>query len=145
MVGTITNIRTNSEPPHPTTFVLRRLSILSLAALTLLGAGCEDAPPPGPGTLTVTLASPNQAEGAARLRLVGPGMGTATPLEGELHLRRRGDTLSVLVLRPDSGALRFLLEVEDTTRRPRGLVLQVAGPDNVIRAALRGYAVEVRR
>lgn len=139
------HMRLNSQSPPPKVHTVRPPTILSILALTFFGWGCDNPPPPGPGTLTVTLVSPTQAEGAAQIRLVGPGMGAAAPLEGELHVRRRGDTLSVLVLRPDSGSLRFLLQVEDTTRRPRGSVVQVAGPDNAVRAALGGYAVDIRR
>ena len=72
-------------------------------------------------------------------------MGGASGLDGEIHTRARGDTLSVLILRPDPGPLRFLLEVADTTRKPRGAVVQVAGPDNRVRSALLGYRVEVSR
>jgi uncharacterized lipoprotein YajG len=122
----------------------RRAAIAFLAAALLL-TGCDDAPVSGPGTLTVTLTSPNPAEGAARVRLVGRGMGSVSALEGEVHTRVRGDTVSVLVLRQDPGILRFLVQVEDTTRKPRAAVVQVAGPDNVIRPALMGYGVEVGR
>jgi len=116
-----------------------------LLALALLLQGCDDDPASGPGTLTVTLRSPNPAEGAARIQLVGRGMVTAAALEGEVHTRARGDTLEVLVLRPDPGILRFALQVDDTTRRPRGTVMQVAGPENLLRSALAGYEVEVVR
>jgi hypothetical protein len=69
----------------------------------------------------------------------------ATALEGEVHTRVRGDTMGVLVLRPDPGRLRFALQVEDTTRKPRGALVQVVGPDNQVRPALLGYEVEVTR
>ena len=122
---------------------MRRVSIPALLLLCLAAGGCDDAPTPGPGTLTVSLASPNQAEGAARLVLVGQGMGAASALDGEVHVRVRGDTMGVLLLRQDPGPLRFLLQVQDTTRKPRGSVVQVAGPDNELRPALLGYRVEV--
>lgn len=114
-----------------------------LALFCIATAGCDDAPVPGPGTLTVSLASPNGVEGAARLVLIGPGMGTVSSLDGEVHVRVRGDTMGVILMRQDPGPLRFLLQVEDTTRKPRGSVVQVAGPDNEIRPALMGYRVEV--
>ncbi|HSG48067.1 MAG TPA: hypothetical protein VLA43_09665, partial [Longimicrobiales bacterium] len=118
---------------------------LLLPALVLVLQGCDDGPVAAGGTLTVHLRSPNPAEGAARIQLVGRGMGTATALEGEVHTRTRGDTLEVLVLRPDPGILRFALQVEDTTRRPTGTVMQVAGPENTLRSGLAGYVVEVVR
>lgn len=123
---------------------MRRLLLMALSLALLAMTACDDDPVPGPGTLTVTLVSPNEAEGAARILLVGSGMGTVQAVEGEVHTRARGDTLSVLVLRPVAGLLRFTVQVADTTRRPRAAVVQVAGPDNRLRPALMGYSVEVR-
>lgn len=126
--------------------MIRRLLLLMVLILGGLSvAGCDDSPPSGAGTLTVTLRSPNAADGGARIRLVGPGMVSASALEGEIYTRVRGDTLGVLVLRPDAGLLRFALQVSDTTRKPRGAVLQVVGPDDELRPALQGYEVEVTR
>ncbi|UCC25110.1 MAG: hypothetical protein JSU98_15495 [Gemmatimonadales bacterium] len=119
------------------------LPALLLGSLAL--GGCDADPPRAPGTLVVTVQSPNEAEGGARLVLVGSGMIEATALEGEVHTRVRGDTMGVLVLRPDPGRLRFALQVEDTTRKPRGALVQVVGPDNQVRPALLGYEVEVTR
>ena len=125
-----------------------RKSGLFLPAL-LLGSlalgGCDADPPRASGTLVVTVQSPNDAEGGARLVLVGSGMISATALDGEVHTRVRGDTMGVVVLRPDPGLLRFALQVEDTTRKPRGALVQVVGPDNQVRPALLGYEVEVVR
>lgn len=118
---------------------------LSAVALLLALVACEDGPPPGAGLLTVTIESPNAAEGAARLVLVGPGMVRTVEIDGPVATRVRGDTMSVLVMRPDPGVLRFGLEVADTTRKPTGTLVQVAGPDNRLRSALAGYGVEVRR
>ena len=72
-------------------------------------------------------------------------MVSASALEGEVYTRLRGDTMSVLILRPEAGVLRFALQVQDTTRRPRGAVVQVVSAENEIRPALLGYEVEVRR
>ena len=43
-----------------------------VALVCIATAGCDDAPAPGPGTLTVSLASPNGLEGAARRVAVAP-------------------------------------------------------------------------
>ena len=120
---------------------------IRLLSATLLAAvlGCDEGPPPGPGTLTVTLTSPTGAEGAARIRLVGKGLGAPVPIAGEVHARQRGDTMEVMVMLEEAGVLHFGVEVSDTTQKPRAEVVQVAGPDNRLRAALEGYDVEVRR
>ena len=111
----------------------------------LLACDSTSAPPSGPGTLTVSVESPRSAEGAALVRLVGTGMGAPSAVEGEVHFRRAGDTLDVVVLRPDPGLLRFALPVDDTTRKPRAELRQVAGGDDLLQTALEGYAVEVTR
>ena len=121
--------------------LLRRVAPALLLALV---AGCDGGPPSGAGTVTVELTSPEGGEGAALVRLVGPGLRTVTSLEGEAHAAARGDTLDVFVLRADAGPLRFGLQLQDTTARPRGEVIQVAGPDNRLRPSLAGYGVEVR-
>lgn len=122
-----------------------RAVVLTLIFAGFAVAACEDEPSRGAGTLTVTLRSPHPQEGGARIRLVGPGMISASAIEGEVHARVRGDTMGVLVVRPDAGVLRFALEVQDTTRKPRGALVQVVGPDNEVRPALLGYSVEVVR
>ena len=104
---------------------------------------CEDSP--APGRFTVSLVSPNSAEGAATIRLVGPGLQGVVPITGEAYGRIRGDTLEVMVLRETPGLIRFGLDVSDVTRRPRAQVVQVAGPDNELRGALSDYVVEVYR
>ena len=114
-------------------------------ACLLLACDSTSAPPSGPGTLTVSVESPRTAEGSALVRLVGAGLGAPSAVEGEVHYRRAGDTLDVVVLRPDPGVLRFALPVEDTTRKPRAELLQVAGGDDLLQSALAGYAVEVSR
>lgn len=121
------------------------LRTLALTALLPLVAACDDGFASGAGTITVALTSPEAGEGAALVRLVGPGLRAVTPLEGEAHAAARGDTLDVFVLRSNAGPLRFALHLQDTTAVPRGEVLQVAGPDNRVRASLAGYGVEIGR
>ena len=114
-----------------------------LLALLIAVPACEDSP--GPGQFTVNLVSPNSAEGAALIRLVGPGLLGVSPIEGEVHGRIAGDTLEVVVLRETPGRLRFEVEVSDSGRRPRAQVVQVAGPNNELRGALSDYVAEVYR
>lgn len=125
---------------------MRLAHLLVVSVATLAAVGCADEGPiAGPGTLTARLVSPNGAEGGALLTVFGPGIGEVTPASGELHWQRRGDTLRVLLLDVDGGELGFSVAVDDTTRMPESVVLQVAGPDDVSRADLSGYALELRR
>lgn len=118
---------------------------VGVALVAVLGtAGCGDrGPASAPGPLTVTVISPNGAEGAALLKLVGRGMGAIAPSEGRVFSETRGDTAYVVVVNVAGGGLRFTVEVADTTRRPTGTLVEVSAPDDRIRA-LAGYRLEVR-
>lgn len=112
----------------------------------LLGlVACGDAgPTSAPGTMTVTVDSPQGAEGAAVVDLVGPGLGGASALDGRVFSEPRGDTLRVVVVAEPAGTLRFGVEVPDTTRPPVATLHEVAGPDDRLRVPFGGYRVEVR-
>jgi len=120
----------------------RLLTALALAG-ALLHAGCGD-DPSGPGTLTATLVSPNGAEGSALIVLYGPGLGGVNAIDGTAFSRRSGDTLRVVVVNPEGGALRFTVGVDDVAQLPTAAVVEVADPDDRLRA-LTGYDVEVTR
>lgn len=124
-----------------------RLLALLTSVGTVLAAACGDAgPQSGPGTLTATLLSPNGAEGAAVVEVFGPGIGEVGELDGSVFSERRGDTLRVVLVREgDPGDLRFTLMVADTTRSFGGTVLEVAGPDDSLRAGISSYSLEIRR
>jgi hypothetical protein len=121
---------------------MRRLSI----PLLLCTLACGDAGPrSGPGTLTATLTSPNGAEGAAVVEIFGEGIGGVAALDGRIFAERRGDTVRVVIVSEPAGALRFSVEVSDTTRRPGGVVVEVADPTDQIRPTVSGYGLEFRR
>ena len=114
-------------------------------ALSLLVA-CADQSPPGPGILTATLKSPNGAEGAALVVLMGSGIGEATPLGNtELYTNSNLDELRIVLINQNDGTLAFRVEVADTTIKPAAIVEEVANPDNQIRSTLDGYQLEFRR
>ncbi len=123
-------------------------TLLGLTALALASYACGDSatPPrvPGPGTLTARLTSLAGAESAARFRLIGDGVRDVTASAGRLFRATRGDTTDVIVVLETAGDVGFFLAVADTTDLPAISVLEVAGPDNALRA-LGGYSVVTAR
>ena len=118
---------------------------VAFLGLSLLLA-CTDQSPPGPGILMATLKSPNGAEGAALVVLMGSGIGEATPLgNNELYTNSNLDELRIVLINQAGGELEFRVEVADTTIKPTATVEEVAGPDNELRSALGGYQLEFRR
>ena len=114
-------------------------------ALLLLVA-CTDQSPPGPGILTATLKSPNGAEGAALVVLMGPGIGEVTPVgSNQLYSNSSLDEVRIVLINQNNGTLAFRVEVADTTIEPAAIVEEVANPDNLIRSTLDGYQLEFRR
>lgn len=127
---------------------MRGLATLPLAPLALLAllafAACSDeGPSPNRGTLTATLQSPNGKEGAAVLVLFGSGLGEIRRLGDTEVYRRDEDGLTRLVLvNMDGGELSFELDVSDVRLPPVAVVLEVAGPDDELRAGLSSYRIE---
>ena len=114
-------------------------------ALSLLVA-CADQSPPGPGILTGTLKSPNGAEGAALVVLMGPGIGEVTPVgSNQLYSNSSLDEGRIVLINQNDGTLAFRVEVADTTIAPAAIVEEVANPHNQIRSTLDGYQLEFRR
>ncbi len=126
--------------------MVRTLSWMGLLALASLACGDDPTPPevPTPGTVTVRLDSPAAAESAGRFRLVGEGIRDVLTSEGRLFSAIRGDTADVIVVLEFPGEVRFRLSVADTADLPAMTVVEVAGPDNALRA-LGGYALEIAR
>ena len=107
--------------------------------LSLLVA-CADQSPPGPGILTATLKSPNGAEGAALVVLMGPGIGEVTPVgSNQLYSNSSLDEVRIVLINQNDGTLAFRVEVADTTIEPTAIVEEVANPHNQIRLTLDGY------
>ena len=124
---------------------MRRVRIfgLAFALITPLVLGCNDDAVlvGGPGVLTATLASPNGAEGAALLHMVGGQISSVEALTGDLHTSMLGDTTKVLVLLDTPGEIAFLLNVADTTLPPVTTIVQVADGQNEVRSNLAEYRV----
>ena len=116
---------------------------LLLALSVFLWAACSDHGPVADSELlTATLVSPNGAEGAAVIVLYDVRGGIAPVGDTELY-QSHGDVLTRLVLiNQVGGTLSFAVEVFAVGSPPVAVVLEVAGPDDELRASLSGYRVE---
>ena len=122
----------------------RLILALLLAPLSLTACGGDDGPidiPGGPGTVSLTLESPNGPEGGVLVHLIGNGATNVTSAVGDLFTSVSGDTVKVLLLRQDPGELGFSFTLPDTTRRPGIQIQQVTGGDNQLRANLSTYSM----
>lgn len=120
----------------------RVLLVVALCALTACTDGVRTG---GPGTLTVTLESPNGDEGAAVLLLVGEGIGDVRSLgRTEAYAGLSEDGVRVVLLNRVGGVLSFELTVGHRGRPPAAVIEQVAGPDDELRADVGAYRVELR-
>ncbi|NJD19001.1 MAG: hypothetical protein FIA95_06930 [Gemmatimonadetes bacterium] len=118
--------------------------VWALAAAPIVAACGDQGPVSGPGTLTAEVVSPNGAEGAALVTLVGEGLGAVGPLDaGRVFAEARGDTVRVVVVNLAGGTLRFTVHVPDTTRPPMATLVEVSGPDDRLRS-LAAYRLELR-
>jgi hypothetical protein len=114
--------------------------------MALLGvAACVDAAPPlGPGTVTATLHSPNGAEGAAVLQLVGEGVVSVEAVgDTEVYAVTSAYETRVVLVNQVGGTLAFQVALADLGRPPVSLVREVAGPDDELRGDLSDYRVEL--
>lgn len=125
---------------------MRMLRALPLLILVALVACADEGPLSGPGTLTATLMSPNGAEGAALVILVGEGIGAVTAVGAtEVHTRAGAGSMQIVLINQQGGDLSFQLAVADTTQPPQAIVQEVAGPDDELRSVLTAYVVEFGR
>ncbi len=125
---------------------MTRSRLLSVIALATLAACADEGPVSGPGTMTVTLSSPNGAEGAARIVLLGGDIGPITPAGAtEVYSHAGGSTTQIVLINQEGGALSFTVAVADTTQPPAFVVQEVAGPDDQLRTPLTEYGLEFVR
>jgi hypothetical protein len=124
---------------------LRRM-ILTVCTLMAVGACADQAPVSGPGTMTVTLRTPNASEGAALVALLGEGIGTVTGAGNTQVWSEQGNSiLQVVLINENGGDLMFQVAVPDTTNPPGWVVHEVAGPDDELRTVGSLYELEFRR
>ena len=122
---------------HPT------LAALAVAALAF--AGCEGSTrPDGPGTLTAALVSPNGAEGAAILDVVGPVESFNGSSDVSVHTTPTANGVRAIVVRLSPGALQMSMRVPDVSNPPAITVVEVAGGNDKLRPSISGYQVDIR-
>jgi hypothetical protein len=121
-----------------------RLGVLMLF-LGALGA-CDSLGPEdqgGSGSLTVSLLSPNGAEGSAVFELTGGvGLSTVSPIGGEVLYQHFGGSSRVVVVMDDPGVVSFIVRTDDVQELPEVNLIQVASGANELRGSLEGYTVE---
>lgn len=126
--------------PKPARLGFLILLFLALGACDSLGP--EDKS--GSGSLTVSLLSPNGAEGSAVFELVGGmGLSTVSPIGGEVIYQHFGGSSRIVVVMDEPGVVRFKVRTEDIQELPEVNLIQVAGGGNELRGSLAGYTVEV--
>lgn len=117
-------------------------------AFALVAAACgDDAPPepplqPVPGDLTVSLISPNAAEGAALFETGDAGITAVSAATGQVFFHQAGSTTRVIAILETPGDITFTISVEDLNDPPVLDLLQVADGEDRLRADLSGYQVE---
>lgn len=116
----------------------------AITGLVLLMTAClDEGPQSGPGTVTGTIVGPNGPEGAARVTLLGPGIGSVSPVgSAQVYVRSIPGATEIVVIHPTGGELAFEVAVADTTAPPATVIQEIAGPDDELRASLDVYSVE---
>lgn len=123
---------------------LRTPAACLVLALSLSTCGDDGTSGPEPGWLTVELQSPFGAEGAALFFVDQPVLDVSqAPLT--IFTEEVQGGVRIAVLRATPGGLDFRIEVEDIDDPPTVELLEVAGPDDELRANIDTYRVELRR
>ena len=121
-----------------------RLRFLPTALAVLVLAACDRSTDPGgPGTLTAFLISPNGAEGAAILDVVGEVESVSSTNDVRAFSSTTPTGKRVIVVRSTPGPLSVNFRVPDVSRPPQVSVIEVADGGDRIRASLNGYRVEL--
>jgi hypothetical protein len=122
--------------------------LLALAVLAAVFA-CDLTEPvlPEPGDLAVRLTTPHGTEGAVLVRITGPGLSTVEPARPahEVHVRTVDATLTVAVFGTIGAGelLRFAVPNIREAERYAVSLVEVADPENELRASLTGYSATV--
>lgn len=118
----------------------------AVAVVMLGGIGACDLmgpdDPEGPGSFEVRLLSPNGLEGSAVVELIGGvGLGTVSPIGGEVLYEHTGVSTFVAIVLDEPGEIRFHVRTDNVGEIPEARVLQVADGANQLRRSVSGYEV----
>jgi hypothetical protein len=132
--------------------MMRRIWLAALP-LALVAPACSggdngtDPPPPVPGTLTVSLTTPNPDDRALLITIAGPAITTVSSANAAylVHARVAGTTARAAVFgRVGAGAV-LRVEVPDVARSGAysATVTEAADSTNAVRASMAGYSATV--
>jgi hypothetical protein len=121
----------------------------ALVALGLMGCKAE-APTPTPGTLTVSLSSPNADDGAVLFMLTGPGIQTAQAANSAYKSYWRlvsATELRFMVVGNLTNGTVATITVDDTHKvdQYKGTLLDAASRTDAARSSLASYKITVSR
>lgn len=115
-------------------------AVLVALVATLAACGDGSGPPEvAPGQVDVLLESPHGPEGALLVEL-DVAISSLQAVGGEVF-QEAADGRTRLLALDDAGEIRFRIGVPDTKRTVTYRIIEVAGPDNVLRGDLSGYAL----
>jgi hypothetical protein len=128
-----------------------RATILGLLGLLGVLAACGDSTGTGsPGTLVVSLESPNTDDGAVAVSVTGTGLTSAAPVGSSVRVfwRLVSETeIQVIVFGNLTAGPLFSVNVGDVRHPDRysGDVTQVAARSDALRDDISGYAIRLTR
>lgn len=122
--------------------------LVLLAAVGAAWVACEDDGPPIPGTVTVSLETPNTDDGALAVTVRGPGITSLTPASSAYLVFWRvvsDDELRALVFGNVTRGPLFSLAVAEGRNPDRysGIVIEVARQNDELRTDLSSYKITV--
>lgn len=125
---------------------MRLRSILLIAPAVLALAACGDGggtepPPPAGGDYNAVLQSPNGSESAALLELTGEGIVAVRSTGAFIASSPISGGRRVVLVRGTPGQLDFRITMSAGNGPPAVRVVEVAAPDDQLRASLGGYGV----
>lgn len=124
---------------------MKSIIVRTIPMLMLLLAACDSSTRPGGrGTLTAQLTSPNGADGAAVLDVVGAVESLAAPSDVSIYTTPIANGTRVVLVRMTPGELSMNVTVADISKPPAISVVQVADGGDRLREPLTQYAVTLR-
>lgn len=113
-----------------------------MACVCWWSIGCGDAQP---GEVDVFLVSPNGPESAAIVELDGVFDQVSAPPSAVAFSEIVDGRTRIAIMMRTHGEVWFSVLVPNASDPPPGLVLEVAGPSNEIRASVEGYGLQFGR